>query len=271
MAKDLIKALFIGIVQGVTEWLPISSTGHMILFDRYVGLDVSSEFKEFFFVVIQLFSTIAVIALYGKRLFPLFTKKSTEEKRQLFRLWEKILIACIPAALFGVLLDKWIFARLYNPKTVAIALIGYGIAFLFLDRYRKKKKPAVMSADGVSYREAALIGCFQILSLIPGTSRSGSTILGAALLGLSPGAAAEFSFFLAVPVTFGAACLKGTEFFLSQTAVAPGEWLLLAVGGTAALLTSLIAIRFLTDFVKRHGFTLFGIYRIILGVLVLIL
>ena len=266
---ELIKSLLYGIVEGITEWLPISSTGHLILLEEFVPLDVSPAFWEFFEVVIQLGAILSVIVLYFGRLNPFAPSKSPAQKKRTWGLWFRVLVAIIPSAVVGLLLDDWLDAHLYNYVTVAVALIVYGIAFLFMERLRPAGRPAVEDAETVSYKTAFLIGAFQMLALIPGTSRSGSTILGAMLLGLSRPAAAEFSFFMAIPTMAGASLVKAVKFIAEGATVTPTEWGILAVGCISAFLVSLAAIRFLTDFVKKHSFASFGVYRIVLGVLVL--
>lgn len=266
---ELLKAFFIGIIQGITEWLPVSSTGHMILFDEFVKMQVSPDFKEFFLVVIQLGSILAVCVLFFHRLNPFSATKSQAEKKDTFRLWGKVLVGCIPAGVLGVLLDDWFESNFYNFLTVAIALIVYGIAFIVVERKKAGKTPRVESVSDLSLRDAFSIGCFQVLSLIPGTSRSGSTILGASLLGVGRTAAAEFSFFMALPIMAGASLLKAAKFVLSGVGMSGVEIGVLAIGLAVSFGVSLLAIRFLMDFVKRHSFEPFGWYRIALGVVVI--
>ncbi len=263
---EVLKAALLGIVQGITEWLPVSSTGHMILLDEILSLKVSAEFMEMFRVVIQLGSILAVLVLYFPRLSPVLTKKSPEEKKKCLSLWGKIILAVIPAGIAGVLLDDWLDAHLYNYITVAVTLIVYGVAFLVIERMQKNKTPLYAEADDIDAKTAIKIGCFQMLSLIPGTSRSGSTILGGMLSGVSRPAGAEFSFFLALPVMLGASALKLLKFGFSFTGE---ELLILAVGTAVAFFVSLVAIRFLVAFVRRHSFAVFGWYRIALGAIVL--
>ncbi len=274
---ELLKAFFIGIIQGITEWLPVSSTGHMILFDEFVKMQLSPAFKEFFLVVIQLGSILAVCVLFFHRLNPFSATKSEAEKKDTFRLWGKVLVGCVPAGVLGVLLDDWFEVNLYNEETsvispfltVAIALIVYGIAFILLERKKAGKASRVENLSDLSFRDAFSIGCFQVLSLIPGTSRSGSTILGASLLGVGRTAAAEFSFFMALPVMAGASLLKGAKFVLSGVGMSGTEIGVLIIGLVVSFAVSLLAIRFLMDFVKRHSFEPFGWYRIALGALVI--
>ncbi len=266
---ELLKAFFIGIIQGITEWLPVSSTGHMILFDEFVKMQVSPDFKEFFLVVIQLGSILAVCVLFFHRLNPFSAVKSPAEKQDTFRLWGKVLVGCVPAGVLGVLLDDWFESNFYNFLTVAIALIVYGVAFILVERKKAEKTPRVENVSDLSFRDAFSIGCFQVLSLIPGTSRSGSTILGASLLGVGRTAAAEFSFFMALPIMAGASLLKAAKFVLSGVGMSGTEIGVLIIGLAVSFAVSLLAIRFLMDFVKRHSFEPFGWYRIALGVLVI--
>lgn len=266
---ELIKAIFIGIIQGITEWLPVSSTGHMILFDEFVTLKASKEFKDFFLVAIQLGSILAVCVLFFHKLNPFSGKKTAEEKKATWRLWGRVIVGCLPAAVIGLLLDDWFNANFYNFWVVAAALILYGVAFVLIERYRSREL-RIKDVGEISLRDAFLIGCFQVLSLIPGTSRSGSTILGASLLGVGRTAAAEFSFFMALPVMAGASLLKGVKFVASGVGMSATEIGILAVGLVVAFLVSLVAIRFLMDFVRRHSFSVFGWYRIALGAIVLL-
>ena len=286
-AIEFLKAILIGIVQGITEWLPISSTGHMILLNDLVHLNVSDAFWEMFEVVIQLGSILAVVVLYFTRLWPFAMKKNIEGgdllcgvgnvgiKRQTMVLWLHVLIAAVPAGVVGVLFNDWFDAHFYNPVCVALALIVYGVLFIVVERLHRGKTFKMNAVSDIGYGTALGIGAFQMLSLIPGTSRSGSTILGASMLSVSRPAAAEFSFFLAVPVMLGASLLKGVKFAgkVASGAEAFGgyEAMILAVGCVVAFVVSLAAIRFLMDFVKKHSFAAFGVYRIALGVLVLLL
>ncbi len=261
---DIIKTIIIGIIQGITEWLPVSSTGHMILANEFVSLNVSESFWEMFLVVIQFGSILAVLTLYFDKLNPFSKNKSSAEKAATYSLWFKVIIAVIPAAVIGLLADDYLESIFYKPLPVAIALIVYGIFFILIERRRKKAK--IDSLDTLSYRTALLIGMFQVLSLIPGTSRSGSTILGAMLVGTSRGVAAEFSFFLAIPVMLGASLLKLLKFGL---AFSGNELIILAVGLVTAFLVSVFAIKFLMSYIRKHDFKAFGIYRIILGAVVI--
>lgn len=266
---ELLKSLLFGILEGITEWLPISSTGHLILLNELVRLNVSDEFWSMFEVVIQLGAILAVIVLFFHKLNPFAPSKTTEQKKATWVLWLKVVIAIIPSGVIGILLDDWMDAHLHTPIIVAVALIAYGVVFLFLEKLRPPKAGLVNDVSQVSFRTAFLIGCFQVFALIPGTSRSGSTILGAMLLGLSRSAAAEFSFFMAIPTMVGASGIKALKFVLSGTSVSGVEWGVLAVGFVSAFLVSLASIRFLMDFVKKHTFSAFGWYRIALGLLVL--
>ena len=266
---ELLKSLLYGIVEGITEWLPVSSTGHLILLGELCPLQVSEAFSEMFDVVIQLGAILAVIVLFFGKLNPFAPSKSSLEKKNTWGLWFRVCVAVIPSAVIGLLLDDWLDEHLYNYVTVAITLVIYGILFILIEKYKPADKASVTEVGGISYKLAFLIGAFQVLSLIPGTSRSGSTILGAMLLGCSRGAAAEFSFFMAIPTMLGASLLKVVKLFADGVTVTTLEWGILAVGCISAFLVSLAAIRFLMDFVKKHSFAAFGWYRIVLGVLVL--
>ena len=263
---ELLKIILIGIVEGITEWLPVSSTGHMILVEELLSLRLSEDFMEMFRVVVQLGAVLAVVVLYFHKLFPFSPKKSPAERKSCFRLWGMILIACVPAAVIGILLDDWLDAHLYNYITVAVTLIVYGIAFIRIEKRNKSRRAAIETVDEIDVGTAVKIGLFQVLSLIPGTSRSGSTILGGMLCGVSRPAGAEFSFFLAIPVMAGASFLKLLKFGFDFSM---WEIIILAAGTLVAFITSLIAIRFLVSFVRRHSFAVFGYYRIVLGLLVL--
>lgn len=267
---ELLKALLFGVVEGITEWLPISSTGHLILLNELVSLSVSDAFWEMFEVVIQLGAILAVIVLFFRKLNPFARSKSAEERKDTWILWLKVILAIIPSGLVGILLDDWMDEHLYNYVVVAIALIVYGIVFLFLEKWKPAGRERVGDVGQISYLTAFLIGCFQVLALVPGTSRSGSTILGAMLLGLSRTAAAEFSFFMAIPTMAGASLVKVVKFAMEGVTISGLEWGILAVGCISAFLVSVAAIRFLMDFVKKHSFAAFGVYRIALGVLVLL-
>lgn len=269
---EILKAVFLGIVEGITEWLPVSSTGHMIIVDQIVSLNVTKEFRELFLVVIQLGAILAVVVNYFGRLWPFGRSKSSEEKRSILSLWAKVIVGAIPAAVMGVFLDDLLDMYLMNEWVVAAALIVYGIAFIVIERLKSRSgsEYRITSAHELTYKDALKIGAYQVLSLIPGTSRSGSTILGGMLTGVDRKTSAEFSFFMAIPIMLGASGLKVLKFVLSgHTATAP-ELLYLAVGMVVAFAVSLLAIRFLTDFVKKHTFAPFGVYRIILGVAVIL-
>lgn len=286
---ELLKAILYGIVEGITEWLPISSTGHLILLEDWLPFAFSSdptfldEFWEMFGVVIQLGAILAVAVLFRSKLLPFGKGKTEEQKRSTWRLWGRVLIASIPAALVGILGDKLlekltgkdIDGWAYNSVVVATALIVYGVAFILVERKNAQKAPHVVQIEQISIQNALTIGAFQALSIIPGTSRSGSTILGSIMMGISRTAAAEFSFFMAIPVMVGASGVKALGFFSyvneSGIGVPPMAWIVLLVGCAVSFVVSMAAIRFLMDFVKKHSFAPFGIYRIVLGALVLIL
>ena len=265
---ELLKAVLFGIVEGITEWLPISSTGHMILLDELIKLKMSQEFYEMFQVVIQLGAIGAVILLFFHKLNPFSVQKNAEQKKATWQLWFKVIVAVLPSAVAGLLLDNWMEAHLYNYIVVAIALIVYGVAFLFLEK-GQKAEPAIRSVYAIDFRTALLIGAFQCLALIPGTSRSGSTILGAIILGVGRAAGAEFSFFLAIPTMLGASALKLLKFLLSDVAATGTELAVLLVGCVVSFIVSLLVIRGLMEYVRNHSFKVFGIYRILLGIVVL--
>lgn len=267
---EFLKAIILGIVEGITEWLPISSTGHMILIDEFLKLEVSEEFKELFFVVIQLGAIIAVPILFWDRLNPFSKKKSESERKSTWSLWAKVIVGAIPAAVIGVLLDDFFDEHFYNYVVVSVALVAYGIAFIIVEKLKAGKKFTVESVEDLTYADALKIGAFQVLSLIPGTSRSGSTILGGMLVGTSRTAAAEFSFFMAIPIMLGASGLKVLKFLASGFTATSEEVWLLVVGIVVSFLVSFFIIKFLMDFVKRHDFKPFGIYRIAIGALVLV-
>jgi len=267
---EILKAILFGIVEGITEWLPVSSTGHLILLDEFVHLNISDAFKEMFDVVIQLGAILAVVLLFFHKLNPLSAKKSAEQKKNTWQLWFKVVVAVIPSAVIGLVLDDWMDAHLYNYVVVAITLILYGIAFLFVEKRNEKKSLSVKSVYDIDYRTAILIGCFQCLSLIPGTSRSGSTILGAILLGVGRSAGAEFSFFLAIPTMVGASALKLLKFLLEGVPATGLEIAVLLVGCVVSFIVSVLVIRGLMEYVRKHNFSVFGIYRIVLGIAVLI-
>jgi undecaprenyl-diphosphatase len=263
---ELLKAVFLGIVEGITEWLPISSTGHMILVEEFIQLNASEAFKEMFFVVIQLGAIMAVVLLYFHKLNPFSLKKSKQEKKDTMNIWYKVIVGVIPAAVLGLFFDDWLNEHFYNYQTVAIMLIIYGILFIVIENRNKDKTAKVTSFRELSYSTAFYIGIFQVLSLIPGTSRSGATILGAIILGTSRYIAAEYSFFLSIPVMFGASALKLIKFGFSFTGM---EIAILLAGMIVAFVVSVIAIRFLLVYIKNNDFTAFGWYRVVLGILVI--
>ena len=270
MLIEILKAVLFGIVEGITEWLPVSSTGHMILLDEFVKLKVSPEFYEMFQVVIQLGAIAAVLVLFFQKLNPFDKKKNPKQKHNTWVLWLKVIVAVAPSAVLGLLLDDWMDVHLYNYVVVAIALIVYGVAFLFVERVNEQQKDAlIQSVNKIDYRTALLIGAFQCLSLIPGTSRSGSTILGAILLGVSRSAGAEFSFFLAIPTMLGASALKVLKFMLEGVKATGDEMLILLVGTVVSFVVSLLVIKALMDYVRKRSFAAFGYYRIVLGFVVI--
>ena len=266
---EIIKAIFLGIVEGITEWLPISSTGHMILVDEFIKLKVSSEFMELFLVVIQLGAIAAVPIVFWHRLNPFSKRKSAEERSATWNLWGKVILGVLPAAVVGVLFDDFFEEHFYNYLVVSVALIVYGIAFILVEKIKNGKNYRINSVHGLTYKDALVIGAFQMLSLIPGTSRSGSTILGGMLTGVSRVASAEFSFFMAIPVMLGASLLKIVKFALAGVTVSGFEISLLLVAMAVSFAVSLVAIKFLMEFVKKHNFTPFGVYRILLGTVVI--
>ncbi len=263
---ELLKAVFLGVVEGITEWLPISSTGHMILVEEFIQLNASEAFKEMFFVVIQLGAILAVVLLYFNKLNPFSPRKSKRQKRETMSIWYKVIVGVLPAGILGVLFDDWLDEHFYNYQTVAITLIVYGILFIIIENRNKHKGARVKSFNELSYITAFGIGMFQVLSLIPGTSRSGATILGAIILGTSRYIAAEYSFFLSIPVMFGASALKLFKFGLNFTGM---EIAILLTGMIVAFVVSVIAIQFLLRYIKNNDFKAFGWYRIILGILVI--
>ncbi|MBP1756604.1 MAG: uppP [Firmicutes bacterium] len=266
MLIEIIKAIIIGIIEGITEWLPISSTGHMILAEQFIHFNATDEFMEMFRVVIQLGAIMAVVLLYFKKLNPFALSKSKQEKLATWDMWFKVLVGCVPAAILGILFDDWFDAHFYNYQTVAVTLIIYGILFIVVEMRNKGKKAKITNFTELTYTTALIIGVFQILALIPGTSRSGATILGAILLGTSRYVAAEYSFFLSIPVMFGASLLKVVKFGFHFTNT---ELAILCTGMLVAFVVSVIAIRFLIGFIKKNDFTAFGWYRIVLGAIVL--
>lgn len=308
MILEALKALFIGIVEGITEWLPISSTGHMILVDEFVKLDVSDQFLALFLVVIQLGAIMAVILLYFHKLNPFSPRKTQAEKRGTWRLWGMVAIGCIPAAIVGLLLDDWVNEHFYNAYTVAIMLILYGVVFIVMERRNRKRALRLMEAgetpadrealeapvrgrharverehtevsaeealfkirdvDDIDWKTALKIGCFQVLAIIPGTSRSGATIIGGMLCGCSRTAAAEYTFFLAIPIMFGWGVVKAAKFMMEGLVMTQTEIMVLVVGIISAFIMSVVAIRFLMGYIKKNDFTAFGVYRIIVGIIV---
>lgn len=266
---EILKAILFGIVEGITEWLPISSTGHMILLDEFIHLGVSEEFYKLFEVVIQLGAILAVVLMYFKTIFPWGFGKTKEDTKNTLNLWGKILVACIPAAVIGILFDDWLDEHLYNSVVVSLALIIYGIIFIVIESKNFGKRNTKKLND-ITYKQALGVGGFQLLSLIPGTSRSGSTIIGGLILGLERSVAAEFTFFLAIPVMAGASFLKLVKYVLDVGFVfQASELLLLGVGCLVAFIVSILIIRFLMSYIRKHDFKVFGWYRIALGILVL--
>ena len=273
---DIIKSIILGIIEGITEWLPISSTGHLIIADEFIKLGMTDEFMEMFNVVIQLGAILAVVVIFWNKMWPFTADKSKGYnyitkgngliKKDVMDMWFKVIAAMLPAAIVGIPLDNYFEAHFHNWQVVSAALIAYGVLFIVIEKINKSRKPKVNSIPELSYKTAILIGCFQALSLIPGTSRSGSTILGAMILGVSRVAGAEFSFFHAVPVMFGASLIKLLKFGFTFTGM---ELAVLAVGTLTSFIVSVIAIKFLISYVRRHDFSLFGYYRIALGVIVI--
>ena len=267
---DILKAMLFGLVEGITEWLPISSTGHMILLEEFVKMDVTKEFWNLFLVVIQLGAIVAVVLLFWEKIWPFGRKKKSGTfyiKMDIMEMWFKILVACVPAAIVGVLFDDQLDALFYNSWCVALALIVFGIAFIVIENRNKKSTPSINKLSEITFQTAALIGVFQLIAAIfPGTSRSGATIVGALLIGVSRTVAAEFTFFLAIPVMFGASLLKIVKFGFAFTGM---ELAILLIGMIVAFLVSILVIRFLMGYIKKHDFKVFGWYRIVLGILVL--
>ena len=267
---ELLKAVLFGIVEGITEWLPVSSTGHLILLNEFVKLNISEEFNSMFDVVIQLGAILAVIVLFFHKLNPFAPGKTADQKKQTWDLWFKVIAAIIPSGMVGILLDDWMDAHLHNAIVVSVALIVYGVAFIAVEKGNQKKYLKKMEdVHDIDYRTALLIGAFQCLSLVPGTSRSGSTILGAILIGVGRSAGAEFSFFMAIPTMLGASAIKGLKFLLSGVAVTGTEIGVLLVGSMVSFIVSMLVIKGLMEYVRKHSFSVFGIYRIVLGVIVL--
>ena len=267
---EILKVIFLGIVEGITEWLPISSTGHMLLVDEFITLQMSDAFKEMFFVVIQLGAILAVVVLFWGKMFPFQFRDKTKPVVEMDKisLWLKVVVACIPGAVVTLLFDDYIEAHLHTPAVIAAALIIYGIAFIVIENWNKRRTPSVATLQDITYMTALLIGLFQVLYIIPGTSRSGATIVGALLIGVSRVAAAEFTFFLAVPVMFGLSAIKILKFGFSFTGE---ELLVLGIGTVVAFAVSVLVIKFLMGYIKKHDFKVFGWYRIALGLLVILL
>lgn len=266
---EILKALILGIVEGITEWLPISSTGHMILVDEFLKLNVSEEFKSMFLVVIQLGAILAVVVLYFKKLIPLDVQnKKLHWKKDTLTMWLKIIVSCVPAAIVGVFFDDQLEAVFYNWQTVSAALIIFGILFIIIEKRNRGREPKINSINDITYQTAIIIGMFQLIAAVfPGTSRSGATIVGALLIGVSRSIAAEYTFFLAVPVMFGASALKLVKFGFDFSSM---ELAILAVGLISAFVVSILAIKFLMSYIKKHDFTVFGWYRIVLGAAVIL-
>lgn len=269
IVTEFLKVVFLGIVEGITEWLPISSTGHMLLVDQFLQISGSEGFKEMFFVVIQLGAILAVVILFWNKMFPFqwSDKNSPFLKKETFLIWIKVVIACVPGAIVTILFDDYIDARFQTSQVIAAALIFYGVAFILIENWNKSRTPAITKIADINYQTAFIIGLFQVLSIVPGTSRSGATIIGALLIGVSRTAAAEFTFFMAVPVMFGLSAIKILKFGLTFS----GEELFILVTGMAvAFAVSILVIKFLMSYIKKHDFKIFGWYRIILGMIVLL-
>ncbi len=266
---EILKVIFLGIVEGITEWLPISSTGHMKLIDEFVQLQMSAAFKEMFFVVIQLGAILAVVLLFWNKMFPFQFHDKTQPiiKKDIFSIWFKVVVACIPGAAATLLFDDYVEAHLDTPVVISLTLIIYGIGFILVENWNKRRKPNIHTLTDITYSTAFIIGLFQVLSIIPGTSRSGATIIGALLIGVSRVAAAEFTFFLAVPVMFGLSAIKIMKFGFDYTG---GEILTLSIGMAVAFLVSILVIKFLMNYIKKHSFKTFGWYRIVLGIIVIL-
>ncbi|HFI0619491.1 undecaprenyl-diphosphate phosphatase [Streptococcus suis] len=270
MIIEILKAIFLGIIEGITEWLPVSSTGHLILVQEFIQLKQSAGFIEMFNIVIQLGAILAVITIYFQRLNPFQPGKTQKEIRLTWQLWAKVVLACIPSIIIAVPLDNWFEAHFNFMVPIAVALIVYGIAFIWIEKRNKDVEPQVTDLAKMSYKTALLIGCFQVLSIVPGTSRSGATILGAIILGTSRSVAADFTFFLGIPTMFGYSGLKAVKYFLDGNSLSLEQVVILLVASVTAYIVSVVVIRMLTDFVKKHDFTVFGYYRIVLGAILLI-
>lgn len=267
---ELLKAVFLGVVEGVTEWLPISSTGHLILVNEFLNLRQSKAFIDMFNIVIQLGAILAVMVIYFKRLNPFQPGKTAREVQLTWQLWLKVVIACIPSAFIGLFLDDWMEAHLSNFLVVAIMLVVYGIAFIWIEDRNRRVEPKVTDLARMSYKTALYIGLFQVLSIIPGTSRSGATILGGIIVGTSRSVAADFTFFLGIPTMFGYSGLKAVKYFIDGNTLTGGQVAILLVASVTAFVISLFVIRFLMNYIKKHDFTVFGKYRIVLGIIVLL-
>ena len=267
---EILKVILYGIIEGITEWLPVSSTGHMILLDEFIHLNVTKDFKELFEVVIQLGAILAVVVLYFKTLFPWGFGKDKEDTKNTLSLWVKIIVACLPAAVIGLLFDDWFDEHFYNAPTVAIALIAYGVIFIVIENVKKFSSRETRSLNTITFKEALGVGIFQLLSLIPGTSRSGSTIIGGLLFGMDRKTAADFTFILAIPVMFGASLLKLVKYLANGLTFSMLEIEILVVGCVVAFLVSMIVIKFFISYIRKHDFKIFGYYRIILGIIVLL-
>jgi undecaprenyl-diphosphatase len=269
---EILKSIILGIIEGITEWLPVSSTGHMILVDEFLKLNASEGFKELFFVVIQLGAILSVPVLFFDKLNPFGKNKNNEEKNKILSLWGKVIVGIAPAGVIGVLFDDWFDGHFYNYIVVSLALIVYGVVFIVIEKQRSKRGESTFRVNDVyeiTYKDAIKIGLFQVLSLIPGTSRSGSTIIGGMLSGVSRSASAEFSFFMAIPIMLGASLLKILKFILAELSMTSLEAGILVTGILVSFVVSLASIKFLMEFVRRHDFSVFGIYRIVLGAIVL--
>lgn len=264
---ELLKIIIIGIVEGITEWLPISSTGHMLLIDEFLQLNMSESFKEMFFVVIQLGAILAVVVIFWKKMFPFHVTEKPVIQKDIFSMWFKVVVACIPSAVLGALFDDFLEAHLGTPMIIAIMLLVYGVFFIIIEDWNKKRTPSIATLEQIDYKTAFIIGLFQVLAMIPGTSRSGATIVGALLIGVSRVAAAEFTFFLAVPTMFGASAFKLLKFGFDFTNT---ELITLVLGMGIAFVVSVLVIKFLMSYIKKHDFKVFGWYRIILGIIVIL-
>lgn len=266
---EMLKVILLGIVEGITEWLPISSTGHMLLVDEFIKMNMSDSFKEMFFVVIQLGAILAVVVMFWGKMFPFQFKNKKESviRKDIFSIWFKVVVACVPGAIVTILFDDYIDAHLHTPVVIACMLIFYGILFILVENWNKKRKPVINTLDDITYKTAFIIGLFQVLSIIPGTSRSGATVIGALIIGVSRVVAAEFTFFLAVPVMFGLSFIKLLKFGLVFSGA---ELFTLLLGMVVAFVVSILVIQFLMSYIKKHDFKVFGWYRIVLGIIVLI-